>query len=361
MYEVNNVLLNASLVTTAQFETSTGAPSGFSFVDQFGFRANTPVTTSGSSGTTSSTTATATGAGVMERLDLSNAIPVISSPTPVIEAPLSAPSLSGFTRTLAPLANQAGIILLTTSGFTVLPWTYDNPVAPPNINRVVSAADGSAALAPGGLISLYGTQLSPVSMAASQIPLPTALGDSCLTVNGLPVPVMFVSANQINAQLPFEATGDVTFTLRTPGGISNNLNTAIAIGAPSVFSTGTAGPLTGIPTIVRAANNQLVTASNPVRPGDALVIYLTGLGETSPLVADGAAAPISPLARTVETPTVTLGASNLNLLYSGLAPTLVGVYQVNVSVPRNVATGMSVPLAISAGGNTATVSVRVVQ
>ncbi len=357
MYAVGSYVLDSSLVTTAQLETTTGTPSGFAFIDQFGFRANTPAapTTFGTA-----ISASSPGPGVMERLDLAPAIPSVSSPTNVVEAPLAPEPGFVFSRTLAPLANQSGIVLLTTSGFTILPWTYDSAVAPPNLNRVVSAADGSAALAPGGLISIYGSQLSPLSMASSQIPLPTALGDSCLTVNGLPVPVMFVSSNQINAQLPFEANGNVSFTLRTPGGVSNNLNTVISSGAPSVFQSGTAGPITGIPTIVRAANNQLVTPSNPVRPGDTLVIYLTGLGDTNPQVATGAAAPLTPLSRTVTTPTVTLGPSALNVFYSGLTPTLVGVYQINATVPKGVPQGMSVPLAITAGGNTTTANVRVV-
>jgi len=57
---------------------------------------------------------------------------------------------------------------------------------------------------------------------------------------------------------------------------------------------------------------------------------------------------------------VTLGGVPLNVFYSGLTPTLVGVYQINATVPKNVPQGLSVPLAISLGGNTTTVNVRVV-
>jgi uncharacterized protein (TIGR03437 family) len=343
---VGDYLLNASLVTTATFESQTGGPSGFAFIGQAGIRSNV---------------ASSSSPGVMERVDVSTPVPYVSSPVRTAEAPLAGNTVSGFSRTLAPLSSQNAIVELTTSGLTVLPWNYDASVAPPNIDQVVSAADGSPALAPGGLISLYGQQLSPISLVSSEIPLPTALADSCLTVDGLAVPVMFVSPNQINAQLPFEATGNVTFTLFTPGGISNNFNTVVYSAAPSVFMSGAAGPQTGLPTIVRANNNsQLVTASDPIQGDDTLVIYLTGLGVTSPQVADGAAAPISPLAYSVGVPTVTLGGVPLNVFYSGLTPTLVGVYQINATVPKNVPQGLSVPLAISLGGNTTTVNVRVV-
>jgi uncharacterized protein (TIGR03437 family) len=172
---------------------------------------------------------------------------------------------------------------------------------------------------------------------------------------------MFVSPNQINAQLPFEAIGNVTFTLLTPGGVSNNFNTVVFSAAPSVFMSGVAGPQTGLPTIIRANNgNQLVTPSDPISGNDTLVIYLTGLGLTTPQVATGAGAPLSPLAYTVGQPTVTLGGTPLNVFYSGLTPTLVGVYQINVTVPKNVPQGISVPLSISLGGNTTTFDVRVV-
>jgi len=54
-------------------------------------------------------------------------------------------------------------------------------------------ADFTAAVAPGSLVSLFGENLSPVNMASSEMPLPTALGDSCLTVNGALAPMLFVS------------------------------------------------------------------------------------------------------------------------------------------------------------------------
>src|SRR5207253_6025944 len=104
---------------------------------------------------------------------------------------------------LAPLASHTAIVALTTSGITVFPWNFDAGTAPPRLERIVNAADGTQPVAPGGLISLFGGDLSPVSQSSRQVPLPTVLGESCLTVNGQPVPVMFVSPRQINAQLPF--------------------------------------------------------------------------------------------------------------------------------------------------------------
>lgn len=376
-YVVGNNLLDSSLVPVMQFETTTGTPSGFAFVNQTGFRSNAPVPASSTSSTStsssstssssSSTTATtsansqSTAPGVIERFDMTNPTGSVSNGAAMVEAPLVGTTASPFTRTIAPMADQSGIMNLTVSGVTVLPWNYNASVAPPQISAVVNAGNGGSDIAPGGLISIYGSQLSPVNMASSEIPLPTALANSCLSVNGLPVPILFVSPTQVNAQMPVQAVGDVTLILRTPGGQSDNYNLVIQPVAPSIFLAAV-GPETNVPTVVRDDDNQLITASHPIHRSSntALTIYLTGLGPTAPQVATGMPGPTNPLAYTIDQPTVTLGGVNLPVQFSGLAPGLVGVDQINVTVPFTVPDGMSVPLAITQGTVTATVPERVV-
>jgi uncharacterized protein (TIGR03437 family) len=350
-YVVGANLLNSSLSPVLTFQTSTGSPSGFSFVDETGFRSTAPAPSGG--GQSSSP-------GVMERIDMTNPSASVSSATQMVEAPLLGSTTSPFTRTIAPLASQTAIMNLTVSGVTVLPWNFNAAVAPPHITSVENAGNGGSDIAPGGLISVYGTNLSPLNMASSEIPLPTALANSCLSVNGLPVPILFVSPDQVNAQIPFQAIGDVTLILRTPGGISNNFNLVIEPNAPSVFLT-SVGPETNIPTVVRNDDNEVVTPSHPIhrKSGTDLIIYLTGLGGTSPAVATGQPAPSNPLSYSVIVPTVSLGGVDLPILFSGLAPGLVGVDQINVSVPFNVPTGMSVPLVITEGDVSTSIPERV--
>ncbi|MGD0435920.1 MAG: hypothetical protein ABSB86_05615, partial [Bryobacteraceae bacterium] len=88
---------------------------------------------------------------------------------------------------------------------------------------------------------------------------------------------------------------------------------------------------------------------------------LTGLGQTNPAVADGLPGPSTPLAIAVTAPTVTLGGVSLPVTYYGLAPGEVGVYQINVKVASSVPTGLSVPLVISQGSYSTSLSLRVVQ
>jgi uncharacterized protein (TIGR03437 family) len=346
-YVVGNNLLNASLVPTATLETASGASSGFAFVDQGGFR---------------TMAAAASSPGIIERFDATQSS-ATGKPTRLVEAPLvpATNSLQAFSRTVAPLADRSAIIALTVSGITVLPWTYDAPVAPPKISAVVNAADGKLPVAPGGLISVFGQQMAPVNLSSKEIPLPTALADSCLTVNGVPVPVLFVSSGQINGQLPFNVDGNAQMTLRTPGGISDNFNFSILPAAPSIFRSGTAGPETGLATITRSDNGELVTPTNPVHYGDSITIWATGLGRTNPPIDTGMAAPADPLPAAVIAPTVLLGGMALRVDYAGLVPGAVGLYQINATVPIGVPQGLDIPLVVNQGGNTTTLSLRVVK
>ncbi len=228
------------------------------------------------------------------------------------------------------------------------------------MNRIVSAADGKSAAAPGGLITLFGNQLAPTNLATKQIPVPTALANSCVTVNGQPMPIIFVSPTQINAQMPFQALGNVTVIVHTPGGVSDNFNLTVLPTAPAIFLSGVAGPDTNLPTVVRSTNNLLVTDSNPIHRNDQLTIYLTGMGKVTPAVDDGLPAPGDPLAIAIAAPAIQLGGQDVQVDYAGLAPGEVGVYQINLTIPRSVPTGLGLPLTIHQGSSLFTVNLRVV-
>jgi uncharacterized protein (TIGR03437 family) len=409
-YVVGNNVLDASGVPVGVLNTTSGNPSGFAFVDQGGYFTTAPnsfspgviaqvdlgtrrvlqptqmveapilgagtpstATTTSQSCTTSTvgastvqtcTTTITTGNTIRTQtcVTTSSSTGTGSSSsvscTPSATTVLTIPTV--WTRSIAPLPDRSAIINLTTSGFTVLPWTYAAAVAPPKISSVVSAADGKSAPAPGGLISVIGTQLSATNLATKEIPVPTALANSCITVNGQPVPVIFVSPTQINAQLPFQALGNVTMIVHTPGGLSDNFNLTIPPTAPAVFLSGVAGPQTNLPTVLRQTNSLLVTDSNPIHRNDQLTIYLTGMGVTSPAVDAGLPAPGDPLAFAVTPPEISLGGQGLQVDFAGLAPGEVGVYQINVTVPRSVPTGLALPLTINQGGGTLTVNLRVV-
>jgi uncharacterized protein (TIGR03437 family) len=364
-YVIGNTVFNSSLNPVSTLTLPKGeTASGFNFQGQGGY-----LVTAGSS----------SGPGAIQNLPSLQGSAM--APTSMVEAPLlptaaatatvpTGGSGSGttslytqyaFTRTIAPLASSGTIIVLTTSGFTVLPAGYAAATAPPQITSVLNAADGKTDVAPGGLISVYGQQMSAISAATSQIPLPTALAESCLVVNGAAIPLLFVSPTQVNAQLPFNVQGNCAMSIHAPSGISNNYLFTVSPTAPAVFSAGLADGL-ATATIVRADDGQLVTPTNPIHPKDTIVIYLTGMGATFPSIDAGVAAPYSPsLAVATTQPTVTLGGAALEVQYAGLTPGTVGLYQINAYVPPSGAPqGLSVPLVIDQGGAETTLNVRVV-
>jgi tetratricopeptide (TPR) repeat protein len=61
---------------------------------------------------------------------------------------------------------------------------------------------GERQVAPGSLVSIYGRDLAETRTAASA-PLPVRLGGASVVIGGLPAPLLFVSPDQINAQVPF--------------------------------------------------------------------------------------------------------------------------------------------------------------
>lgn len=340
-YIVGNNLLNSSLVPIRQLETGTGISSGFAFVDQTGLRLTAP---------------SASSPGVIQRVNLQTGESV--RPTRMVEAPNLPTTGVSFTRTVAPLANRTAIVTLSQSGFTVLPWVYDTPSVPPSITRVVNAADQTQPVAPQGLVTIFGNNLSPITQTAPGGTLPTSLSESCLQVNGLNIPVMFVSPGQMNAQLP-NVEGNTTLRMATPAGISDNFNLTILPTAPAVFRVNVGDE--GRPSVVRASNGLVTTPSNPVRRGDTLTIYATGLGRTSPEVSPGERSPSSPLAGVVTPPIVTLGGVPMEVTFAGLTPGQVGVYQINVVVNQQAPTGLAIPLAISQGSGSTSMTVRVVE
>ena len=342
-YIVGDNVLNGSVVPAGTLDSSVGAAVGFAFVNQGGFLL---------------AGASASGPGAMENLP---ALPSAAvKPTLMVESPVAPAVGNIFTRAISTLAAGTNLIAQTTSGFTVVAWSYDAAVTLPAISSVVNAANGGLAVAPGGLISIMGSQMSPVTLATNQIPLPTALAQSCVEVNGTPVPLLYVSNRQINAQLPNNVTGSAALTIVTPGGESNSFYFTVSATAPTVFMSGAAGPLTGLAAVVRWNNGELVTPTNPIHPNDWLEIYLTGMGATTPAVPAGLPGPSNPYALAQTPPSVTLGGVPLTISYAGMAPGEVGVYQIDAFVPSGVPLGMNVPLEISQGGVSTPISERVV-
>jgi uncharacterized protein (TIGR03437 family) len=204
-------------------------------------------------------------------------------------------------------------------------------------SSVVSAASFTAGVAPGGLISIFGTGLASAAARADGIPWPGSLSGTTVTVNGSPVPVTFASETQINAQLPLDVSGAATLRVSTASGFSET-SIRLADSAPAIFPNG-----------ILHTNGTPVSALAPVTAGETLVVYATGLGQVDGRTSAGQPAPSSPLLNCTSKPDVQIGDISVVPFFAGLTPGLAGVYQVNLIVPADLPSRMY-PVRLAAKG-----------
>jgi uncharacterized protein (TIGR03437 family) len=214
---------------------------------------------------------------------------------------------------------------------------------------VVSSASyaAEAPLAPGSLIAIFGSHLADGAIAAQALPLPNQLGQTQVIIGGQPMPLIFVSDNQINAMLPYDLGVNRQQQVVVQRGTSYTMPETITLAAagPAVFTRDQSGIGPGLVFDVRFRS---IDNNNPAAAGDAIVIYTTGLGDVTPPIPAGMPAPLDSLFATASPATVTIGGVDApQVLFAGLAPGFTGLYQVNVVVPDGVAPGDAVPIVIT--------------
>ena len=224
----------------------------------------------------------------------------------------------------------------------------------------LTPSDPNGAVAPGTIVSIFGSNLAPAARAATSLPIPTSLFDTTVTFNGVAAPLFYVSKTQINAEVPFETPmGQVTVQVQRADMTSPATQTVtVAPVSPGIFTYLQQGVTVGA--ILHAKDFSFVTATSPAVSGEALSIFATGLGALQQPVATGAIPPTPP-PMTVAAPTVTIGGVPAMVTYSGLAARLAGVYQVNVVMPAVTAVSglTSVQLKTSGvAGNTVSLFAR---
>jgi uncharacterized protein (TIGR03437 family) len=230
-----------------------------------------------------------------------------------------------------------------------------------NDNGVVDGAGFRPAPAPGSIVSIFGTNFASAVSVASTVPLSTSLGGVSVTFNGAQAPLFFVGPLQINAQLPSGLTGDTASVVVTSGsGPSQPKTVQVGRFSPGIFTVNQSGTGQGW---VLFANTDIVAApaglqtghrNQPAKAGDILTIFAGGLGPVSPPIADGRNS-LDALRQTTASPAVIVGGISVSggdILFSGLAPQFVGLYQINFRMPSGVPPGDAVPIQISIGGVT---------
>ncbi len=202
-------------------------------------------------------------------------------------------------------------------------------------------------VAPGSIASIYGANLAPSIAAGPGSPLPRALNGVVVTSGGKTLPLLFVSPEQINVQVPSDAVpGNQTLTVSW-NGQDVAAGFSVAPNAPGLFYS-----LSGNTPIVVGyhEDGSIVTTASPARRGEAVTVLGTGFGsyKTPPL--DGVATPASGLPGLLTA--VQLKAGDIALLpdWAGAAAGSVGVSAIRFRITDNLPHGVTVPLTATSNG-----------
>jgi uncharacterized protein (TIGR03437 family) len=198
-------------------------------------------------------------------------------------------------------------------------------------------------VSPGSLVPLTGLGLSASSQVATP-PLPRTLADVRVRIAGIDAAIQSVSPEMIWLQVPWELPEQQAATFELLSGDSP-FETApqtvdVLTLAPNIFET--VDPVNAYEFYSIAVHQDwsgLVTPASPAHSGEVITLYFNGLGPVTPAVATGEAAPADNLARVNPAFRCQFWDSTPNdsqIYFAGLAPGMVGVYQVSLQVPAGL-------------------------
>jgi uncharacterized protein (TIGR03437 family) len=220
----------------------------------------------------------------------------------------------------------------------------------------VSAASGTAPVAPGSIVSIYGSNLATSGMAATSMPLPTNLAGASVSITDssgatASLPLFYAGPTQINAEIPqTSSTGLATLTITTPSGIQT-ASVMLATVAPGLFAANQDGKGVAAAQLVTNQSNGQQTVADifnaPCAAGSCVGIPLDMSSGQTALVLYGTG--IRNFASLSDV-TVLIGSVNLSVFYAGPAPNYAGLDQVNVFLPANLAGSGTVNITVSVSG-----------
>jgi len=212
---------------------------------------------------------------------------------------------------------------------------------PPSIAAVTNAASGlEGPVSPGEIITVWGFRIGPAQLEGLRLDearrVATILAGTRVLFDGVPVPLVFVRADQLAAIVPYWVDGRSTVTMQVEyqGVRSAPLAVMVAPAAPGIFTIA--------PTLQAAALNEdgsVNSEEKPAEPGSVVVLFATGEGQTAPEGVDGMITgeilpvPVLPV-------DVYFNGTEAEIRYAGAAPTAPsGALQVNALLPKDVAAG----------------------
>jgi uncharacterized protein (TIGR03437 family) len=229
------------------------------------------------------------------------------------------------------------------------------PVPKPVVQAVTNAASYGAAIAPGQMVDIWGTGLGPATLAGLTLDangmVSTSLGNVRILFDGIPAPLVYVSATQCSAVVPYFGASNPTTHVQVEyqGALSDPLAVPVTATAPGMFTANASG--TGQGSILNQ-DQSVNSVSNPAAVGSIVVLWATGEGLTDPPGVDGRPA-VDVYPAPLAAVTVNIGGLPATVKYAGAAPGFPpGVLQINAQMSPNVQAGNAVPVHITVGGLT---------
>jgi uncharacterized protein (TIGR03437 family) len=230
------------------------------------------------------------------------------------------------------------------------------PAAPvlPTIVSVSNSASGQSGIGSGPYFSVYGSNFAPAGSTIATWSgwvvngnLPTSLDGVSVTVGGQAAYIYVVSPTQINAVAPALPAGSSQVVVTTAAGNSAAFAVTAAPLQPAFFEWGNYAVATRTDYSYAVPSGTLSVPTTAAKPGDVVILWGTGFGNTSPLAPVGQEVP--PAAYSLSGVTVTIGSTAATVYGTALASGLAGVYQVAIQVPAGLADG-NYPLVATLNG-----------
>lgn len=225
----------------------------------------------------------------------------------------------------------------------------NTPTPQPRALNAIQGPNVATTLAPGGLFSIYGAQLAPSGyhQEVDTNTWPRSMGGVSVTINGVAAPLYYVSATQINGQIPFEtATGTATAIITSNGSLPAQINFPVAAAQPDVLVQGG-----GTQAIAVNQDGSVNSSSTPAHPGDIEVVYLSGIGIPNPPVPTGAPSPSTPpLAVANYSYQITINGQQVPSSpydFLGYAPGFPSLEQANFELPPGVTGNLSLVVTVN--------------
>jgi uncharacterized protein (TIGR03437 family) len=203
----------------------------------------------------------------------------------------------------------------------------------PFIQAVYNPANKQPVLTPGAPTFLEGLRLASDTFSASSAPWPTSMGGVGVTINGTPAPLRFVSPTAIVFQVPQKLTAAGSVVVSAPSGVSAPFTVAFANVSFGVVAN-TPGTLWS--PAVHGSDLTLVSASNPIVPGETVTMFGVGAGVPSCSLADGAAPATACPTQAPEIQLPDVANSSAPRATASLLPGNVGVARLDIVIPADL-------------------------